>query len=137
MKRITQPDKVCRNCGELFNRKRADNGRLESLTDFQARMFCKQPCYWEWMHGENHHNYVDGFRRGHDGGYIRYTNGEYVHRDVMSKKLGRPLRSIEHVHHKDEDPTNNHPDNLELTTNSLHRKHHAANQKRDSEGKFS
>ena len=46
------------------------------------------------------------------------------HRLVMEKKLGRKLGSWELVHHKDEDKTNDHPDNLELTTRSKHAKHH-------------
>ena len=54
----------------------------------------------------------------------------------MEQKLGRPLRSDEFVHHIDEDPANNAPDNLEITTNSLHRKYHSAKQKRDKSGKF-
>ena len=35
-----------------------------------------------------------------------------VHRDVAAKKLGRPLRRGEVVHHKDRSKTNNDPRNL-------------------------
>jgi hypothetical protein len=56
---------------------------------------------------------------GHPGrnhnGYIR------EHRLVMEQKLGRYLDSLEVVHHIDENPANNHPDNLELfDTNGKH-----------------
>lgn len=36
------------------------------------------------------------------------------HRVVMAKKLGRPLRDNENVHHLDGDKANNDPENLEL-----------------------
>ncbi len=39
------------------------------------------------------------------------------HRVVMEKKLGRYLTSEEVVHHKDFNPSNNDPDNLELFAN--------------------
>lgn len=48
----------------------------------------------------------------------------YEHRLVMEKKLGRRLESGELVHHKDENPANNHPDNLEVSTRASHIKHH-------------
>jgi len=41
-------------------------------------------------------------------GYVRQ------HRLVVEKKLGRFLLPTEVVHHKDGDPKNNHPDNLEV-----------------------
>ena len=52
--------------------------------------------------------------------------GGYVaeHRLVMEQKLGRLLHPKEVVHHRDGNPMNNHPDNLEcFATNALHLKH--------------
>ncbi|CDS48893.1 hypothetical protein [Polaromonas sp. CG9_12] len=43
----------------------------------------------------------------------------------MERILGRYLRPEEEVHHKDGDPTNNHPDNLQVfATHAEHMRHH-------------
>ena len=46
------------------------------------------------------------------------------HRYVMEQKLGRSLKSFEHVHHKDGDKTNNNIANLELVDNVEHNRQH-------------
>ncbi len=38
----------------------------------------------------------------------------YAHRVIAERMIGRPLAEGEVVHHKDHNPANNHPDNLEL-----------------------
>lgn len=43
---------------------------------------------------------------------------------IVAEKIGRNLRTEEHVHHIDLDPTNDHPDNLELLTRSEHMRVH-------------
>lgn len=49
------------------------------------------------------------------GGYVR------EHRLIVEKVLGRLLTPTEVVHHRDDDPANNHPDNLYLyQTNAIH-----------------
>lgn len=42
------------------------------------------------------------------------------HRKAAALKLGRPLRKGEVVHHRDEDKTNNHPDNLDVQSRGGH-----------------
>lgn len=50
----------------------------------------------------------------------------YEHRAIAAWKIGRPLRPGEIVHHKNNDPRDNHPDNLVVLPNqSVHmRLHH-------------
>lgn len=135
MRRITLPDRTCEQCGCSFNRNRLRGGRIEDIADYISRRFCSRDCYWKWNTGENNWNYVNGVRKRSDG-YLRLSDDRYLHRVVMEKHLGRPLENHEHVHHRDGDPSNNDISNLELTTNSEHRKYHANRQRRDQEGKF-
>lgn len=48
------------------------------------------------------------------------------HRLVADDKVGRFLSSAEHVHHRDGNPLNNHPDNLQIVTRSEHMALHRA-----------
>lgn len=48
----------------------------------------------------------------------------YVHRYVISLHLGRWLHSEEHVHHIDENRSNNKIENLEVVSSSRHAKEH-------------
>lgn len=58
----------------------------------------------------------------------------YIHRLIMSIKLGRILTSEEIVHHKDENKLNYDPDNLELTNHIDHGKlHHNSLDKKECE----
>ncbi len=61
---------------------------------------------------------------------------QYLHRIIMEARLGRYLDSNEIVHHKDEDPMNNHWSNLEITNRSEHAIHHNSDKKRDKNGRF-
>lgn len=58
------------------------------------------------------------------GGYPRMSAGpcrhKFVHILVAQAKLGRPLRKDEHVHHKDGDTKNPHPDNLLVMKDETH-----------------
>lgn len=130
------PAPLCRNCGGSIARTRYPSGRLEAIAEYQARAYCGMQCRDEHRRGTEHHNWKGGLRRGHNWGYLRVTDGRYVHRMVMEQKLGRQLSSDEHVHHIDGDVSNNSPSNLELVTNSEHRRIHSASAPRDGAGRF-
>lgn len=61
-------------------------------------------------------------------GYVEYTRGphkgRYVHDVTMEDRIGRRLRSDEHVHHIDEIRQNNNDNNLALMTGSGHARLH-------------
>lgn len=61
---------------------------------------------------------VEGYPRLNKRGYV------YEHQYVAEKKIGRPLRENEVVHHIDRNKTNNHPDNLMVLTKEEHSKLH-------------
>ena len=48
-----------------------------------------------------------------------------MHRVVAEEKIGRKLEKGEIVHHIDGDKWNNHPDNLEVMTQSEHARIHS------------
>lgn len=133
--RLNLPPKRCDECGQVFMRGRSASGRAEGPEDYNARRFCSQVCYFRWNHGANHYKYSGGLRRRGDG-YVRLSDDRYLHRVVMERTIGRSLLPQEFVHHKDGNPSNNDPSNLELTTNSEHRKMHALEQERDNAGRF-
>lgn len=53
------------------------------------------------------------------------VTGRTIHREVAEKKIGRPLRIHEVVHHKDGNKTNFSRDNLRVTSRSYHSKLHS------------
>ena len=60
-------------------------------------------------------------------GYKVYADsGKRVHRVVMQRMMGRPLRKGEHVHHRNGIKTDNRRKNLELVTPKGHYKKHMA-----------
>lgn len=69
-----------------------------------------------------HGGYVWEFSPGHR----LQNNWGFVaqHRLIAESMLGRELERTEVVHHRDEDRTNNCPDNLQVMTQKEHRSHH-------------
>ena len=134
-------EKICTNCHlpkvlDSFSAdKRSKDGR-------QAR--CRK-CYSEWQRlynktgkapysvkrsmpkGKNSARWKGGrFVDGRTGYIWININGKQMHehRHIMEKFLGRKLKSIECVHHKDGNKSNNQIGNLEVMGNSEHVSHH-------------
>lgn len=136
MRKVYLTDRTCTVCGSKFNRKKYPSGVLEAPTEFRKRKYCSRECYHTTINGSGNPSYKDGFKRGHDGGYLRFSNDRYVHRATVEEHIGRGLTGDEHVHHIDGDVENNAIENLEIVTNSNHRRLHCATQYRNSSGQF-
>lgn len=65
-----------------------------------------------------------------DGGKKRRA-----HRVIMERIIGRQLRDDEQVHHKDKNPLNNDPSNLELMSRTEHERLHGDERQRYSDEK--
>lgn len=87
------------------------------------------------IRGANNPNWKGGQVVGVDGRLLVYCPGDpeakYLggthalrYRLVAREKLGRPLRDDEVVHHINGDPTDDRPENLEVTVQSRHARHH-------------
>ena len=76
------------------------------------------------------------FGRGYlkDTGYI-YVNHIPLHHLVWEKHYGKKVPKGYHVHHKDENKTNNNINNLQLMSASEHRKLHTSNENNPNYGK--
>ncbi len=76
--------------------------------------------------GDRNHAWSGGRRIRPDGYVVVWTTeGERLeHRVVAENALGRPLTDEEVVHHRDGNKANNSPENLEVTTQSEHARHH-------------
>lgn len=99
--------------------------------------------YPNHISGERHHRWNSG-RMIASNGYVKVRAPEshladrngyaYEHRIVAEEILGRPLTTVDLVHHRNEIKTR--PENLEITTKGAHNHHHNIERGRDSVGHF-
>ena len=114
--------------------RRFEQGK-QYYSEFKVKKYCSHKCYTSSNKGAKHYMWKGGIRQRSDG-YLRYSDDRYVHRVTMEKHLGRKLLSKEHVHHINGDPADNSIENLELHTNSSHRKLESKLQSRNKHGQF-
>jgi 5-methylcytosine-specific restriction endonuclease McrA len=110
---IPVPPKTCDQCKKMMVRKRYASA-LEGRSEYMRRRFCDQACMASWQEGR-----------------IKVPSEKAGHR--QSVKLAKA--SCErcqgtkglHVHHLDENPTNNSPANLLTLCSRCHRQAHSPN----------
>lgn len=93
------------------------SGRFEAIEDWNKRRFCSHECYAAWHIGPNHAAFKPEGSKRKDG-YVRVARAGkrvYLHREIAGAREGQE------VHHLDENPSNNVPDNLVLTTPGEHK----------------
>ncbi len=123
----------CPQCHIIFT---PNSTQLWALkTGKQKSCYCSAECYKKDIprirSGSNNPHWKEG--RSSNNGYVsirqegHYEKSKYVgeHILVMEKIIGRRLLKNEEVHHKNEDKTDNRPENLELLTKSQHMALHA------------
>lgn len=126
-KRRNQVVVACEGCGKEVRKPPSHARRC-------ARHFCSHKCKNRVLNPEKNKNLMTPevrakLRRAHLGkgegkSYPKFY-GRHLHRVVAERKLGRPLRPGEVVHHIDGDIHNNDPDNLVVfSSQSLHAAFH-------------
>jgi hypothetical protein len=114
--RKTDPFRQCEWCAATLTRKRFSTGRLEDRGRFLARKFCDKDCQCAAQ--------VDPETANRQTMYSRARK----HRSDTCERCGATDRL--HIHHKDEDITNNASENLETLCVLCHNRHHFAGRSR-------
>src|SRR5690606_36167663 len=114
MRRKPDPEKRCTICGVRLQRKRSPSGVLEDMTAFLKRQFCSLSCANSRLRGglsrKAFHNRARKFRKPscEACGWTKYL----------------------HVHHINEDWTDNRPENLQTLCRNCHKFWHAIHTRR-------
>lgn len=90
--------------------------------------FCSRKCkqiamktgFTKWSFQKETKNFGSNPRKRIQVNKVRF----YEHRKIMEEQLGRKLEKWEHVHHINEDPTDNRIENLMVLSNRQHGKIH-------------
>ena len=111
MPRRPDPIKHCRQCGKMMKRKRFSSGTFEDIGAFRRRVYCDRACMAASQEGEIKNLTPNNSRR-----QSAKKAGAKCEECQSSQKL--------HVHHRDENPLNNDPSNLQTLCASCHRRWH-------------
>ena len=107
------PTKTCQSCGKVLERKRF-SGRLEDMSRFLHRKYCDRVCMATDYEGT-----------------MKTNTSRSAHRQSRKavKRSCEACGSVNslHVHHADENPTNNAPSNLMTLCAKCHREAHSPN----------
>jgi HNH endonuclease len=129
--RYKQPEfiiarRACLHCAAEFDVSRR----------YPMQRFCSRRCGLKHMNPPDHNlktaraTIAERAARMRDRGdctkTYRKVNGRHEHRTVAERKIGRPLKPGEIVHHRDENKRNNPPENLEVMTRAEHCRIHWA-----------
>ena len=122
MNRVERIDVPCKICGEIMKRTQYEKQN-------HKHVYCSAKCQMEDYRRrtrENNPAWKGGRRKDPKGYVLVRHNKSYIleHRLVMAQHLGRKLLNNEHVHHKNENKSDNRIENLELTNAADHRRLH-------------
>lgn len=120
---LSPKPRPCIICGSIFTPSRHHkDARFCSKKCIGSTPENKERCS---ERGKQYRKQIGDTQRGRGEGkaYRKYL-GRHEHRKVAEEMLGRPLVRGEVIHHKDGNKLNNCPDNLVITTQSLHMKEH-------------
>lgn len=119
-------ERACPSCGTSFR---------PTFRWRTQQVFCSKRCVLKAATSTERHR--EGLRRaqrkraaqvrgtGKKSPYVK-RDGRHEHRVTVEQTIGRKLSSEEIVHHRDHNPRNNDPKNLELTNRAEHSRYHSS-----------